>query len=95
MKYTFELKKDIETIQDDLKVSLKADTVDAVVSGYINTKQVDGKTIVEVFTYDKDEPANYVEGIYKNIPYNHGHKTSFVSVKEDLTDKVSDFEKKG
>jgi len=98
MKYTLETKnKDgiEEKIEKKLGIKLKAIKEDDIVNGYINTKEVDGKTIVEVFTYDKDESSDYFEGVYKNIPYNHGHKTSFVSVKDDLSKQVSDFEKKG
>ena len=98
MKYTLEFKNKEnieETIEKELGIKVKAVKDDDVLNGYVNTKEVDGKTIVEVVTYDKEEPANYFEGVYKNIPYNHGHKTSFVSVKKDLTKNVSDLANKG
>ena len=102
MKYTLEFKNKEnieETIEKELGIKelgikVKAVKDDDILNGYINTKEVNGKTIVEVITYDKDEPADYFEGVYKNIPYNHGHKTSFVSVKEDLTKNVSDLANK-
>lgn len=98
MKYTLETKnKDgiEEKIEKELGIKLKAIKEDDIVNGYINTKEINGKTIVEIHTYDKNELPDYFEGVYKNIPYNHGHKTSFVSVKDELSKQVSDFEKKG
>ena len=94
MKYTYKDKNiNTEAIQNELKISLIANKDDAILNGYINTKQDGDDIIVEIFTYDEDEPANYFEGMYKNIPYNHGHKTSFEKPKEDISQKLTDLGK--
>jgi len=84
-----ELEKYIKSIEKDLSMSLSAIKEDDEVNGYINTKQENGKTIVEVCLYEKDEPANYFEGVYRNRPYNYGHKTSFKAVPNSVKEKIA------
>lgn len=85
------IKRDIfiKQLETGLGVKLVADTVDSEVNGYVSTYEKEGKLCVVVNLYDEDEPANYMEGIYNNIPYHQGHKSSFVKVstpKEKLED---------
>lgn len=79
----------IKQLETGLEAKLIADTADSEVNGYVNTYEKEGKLYVVVNLYDEDEPANYMEGIYNNIPYHRGHRSSFVKVstpKEKLED---------
>jgi len=69
---------------------LIAERADSEVNGYTNTKQDGDETIVEVFLYDKDEPSNYEEGVYNNIPWHKGHKSTFKKIKGKLERKAND-----
>ncbi len=83
------IEKFISKLEKKLDMTLIAKTSESEVNGYFTTKQEGGDTIVEIHLYDDDEPTNYFEGVYKNIPYNHGHKTSFVKAKGDLKDLLT------
>lgn len=80
----------IKKLQKDTGLVLMAIDETTELNGYVNTKQENGKVIVEVVLYPEDEPANYVEGIYKNIPFHHGHKNNYVKAKGNLKEVLTD-----
>jgi len=77
-------------LQSDLGAILVAEKADSEVNGYINTKQDGEGVIVEVVLYDKNEPANYKEGVYGNKPYHTGHKSNFKKIKGNISKKLGE-----
>lgn len=78
----------LDQIETKLGAKLKILGNDTVTNGTFNTYESERYLYVVVNLYDEDEPANYVEGVYNNIPYHQGHKSSFVKSEGDLKKKL-------
>ena len=70
----------IKQLETDLGVKLVSENKEDTVNGHVNTYEKEGKLYVVVDLYTEDEPSNYVEGVYNNIPYHQGHRSNFVKV---------------
>lgn len=79
--------KFVNQLEKDMGVTLIAKDSTIQLNGYVSVVG----DVVEVVFYDKNELANYTEGIYRNMPYHHGHKNDYIKPKgktEDLFNKV-------
>ena len=70
----------IAQLETELGTKLVAKNKEDSIGGHVSTYEKEGKLYVVVELYDESEPANYMEGVYNNIPYHRGHRSNFVKV---------------
>jgi len=89
-KVILELKEEnqdsfVANLEKEHKVSLVAKKANDTVSGYINTHEENGKTIVEVILYEHDEAPTYREYVYNGMPRFEGRKTNIKKADADVS----------
>jgi hypothetical protein len=78
------LDKFIKKFEKESGLTLTATSNTTQLNGFTKTYEENGEVIIEIYLYTESEPSNYIEGVYRNKPFNQGHENDFIVADGDL-----------